>query len=101
MRFWKYVVFRWMDLVYLLFSPLLKPRYLIITQEFCSYTERMLFKLRKQGSNEVIIKTAAEISLDKHLVVSLSQEDAYCIGFMAGYEQSYWDRQVSPSTKTG
>lgn len=65
-----------------------RPKYKVIMQEFCNQLNRILFKLKRQDDNEIICKTAGQISLDKHLINNLSQEDACSIGFVAGYEQS-------------
>lgn len=64
-----------------------KPRYKIIMQEFCDSFNKILFKLKKRDSNEIIFKTAAQISLDKNIINNLSQEDLCSISYTAGYEQ--------------
>jgi hypothetical protein len=68
-----------------------KPRYKIVMQEFCNTFNRMLFKLKKYDSNEMISKTASQISLDKNLINNLSQEDVCSISYIAGYEQSFME----------
>ncbi|OGT36245.1 MAG: hypothetical protein A3F11_06810 [Gammaproteobacteria bacterium RIFCSPHIGHO2_12_FULL_37_14] len=65
-----------------------KPKYKIIMQEFCDTFNKILFKLKKYDSDEIILKTAGQISLDKHFINNLSQEDACSISYAAGYEQS-------------
>lgn len=64
------------------------PKYKIIMQEFCDTFSKILFKLKKRGSNKIILKTASQISLDKSLINNLSKEDACSISYTAGYEQS-------------
>ncbi len=65
-----------------------KPRYKIIMQEFCDTLNKILFRLKKRDSDETILKTAGQISLDKNLITNLSQEDVCSISYIAGYEQS-------------
>jgi hypothetical protein len=76
------------SLTYLACESIKKPTYKIVMQKFCSNFNKMLFKLRKCNSNEVILKTANQISLDKNLINSLSHEDIQSISYMAGYEHS-------------
>lgn len=65
-----------------------KPMYKIIMQEFCDTLNKIFFKLKKRDSNEIISKTAGQISLEKNLINNLSQEDMCSISYAAGYEQS-------------
>lgn len=76
------------SLTYLAYESIKKPAYKIIMQEFCFNFNKMLFQLKKCNSNEVIIKTANQISLDTHLINSLSHQDIQSISYMAGYEHS-------------
>ena len=81
------------SIAYLACEQSKRPRYQIVMQEFCNKFNRMLFKLKKQDSNETISKTAGQISLDKHLINNLSQEDVCSISYVAGYEQSYLEQE--------
>lgn len=65
-----------------------QAKYKIVMQEFCDQFNQMSFKLKKQGSGEVITRTAGQISLDKKLINSLSQEDVCSISYIAGYESA-------------
>lgn len=65
-----------------------KPKYKIVMQEFCDGLKEILFKLKKRDSEEVVCKTAGQITLDKNLIKNLSQENVCCISYAAGYEQS-------------
>ena len=65
-----------------------KPKYKIIMQEFSDVFNKVLFKVKNVDSDEVILKSASQISLDKNLLNSLSQEDACSISYVAGYEHS-------------
>ncbi|OGT38637.1 MAG: hypothetical protein A3F12_05865 [Gammaproteobacteria bacterium RIFCSPHIGHO2_12_FULL_38_14] len=67
------------------------PKYKIIMQEFCDAFNNVLFKLKKYDTNEIVSKTAGQIVLDKNLINNLSQEDACCISYAAGYECSSLD----------
>lgn len=69
-----------------------KPEYKIISQEFCEKFNRMLFKIKNQESNEWILKSAAEISLDKTLINRFSCEDIQAISYIAGCEHSLNDK---------
>ncbi|HVY52975.1 MAG TPA: hypothetical protein VHA13_00460 [Gammaproteobacteria bacterium] len=77
------------QILYLAYEQEKQPKYKIAVQEFCEKINRILFKLKRRGSDEVIINTADLITLDKRLINDLSQEDACCIGFAAGYELSF------------
>lgn len=66
-----------------------KPRYKIVMQEFCNKFNRILFKLKKYDSDEMISRTASQISLDKNIINHLSREDVCSIIYTAGYEHSF------------
>lgn len=59
----------------------------ILWQECCDSLKLMVFRLYQCETQQVIVKTAQEIVLDKYLINHLSQEDVCCISFVAGYEQ--------------
>ncbi|OGT58634.1 MAG: hypothetical protein A3F43_01500 [Gammaproteobacteria bacterium RIFCSPHIGHO2_12_FULL_42_10] len=67
---------------------LTKPQYKIVMREFCNQLRRIRLKIQKQDSEHIIINTADQLSLNKTLINSLSQEDAHCIGYIAGYEHA-------------
>lgn len=69
-----------------------KPKYKITAQEFSGDLDTMLFKLKKCDSDEVILKTAGQIALDKNLINNLPQEDVCSVSYAAGYEQSGCER---------
>jgi len=69
-----------------------KPKYKIVMQEFCEIFDKIIFKLKKHNSDEVILKTADQISLDKNLMNNLSQEEACSISYVAGYELSFAEK---------
>lgn len=76
-------------IVYLACNEIKQPRYKIIVQEFCAKFNRILFRLKKRNTGEVIEKTAREITLDKHIINNLSTEDACSINYVAGYEHAH------------
>jgi hypothetical protein len=76
-----------------------QPRYKIVMQEFCIAFNKMLFKLKKIDSDEIIAKTAAQIALDKHLIRNMSQEDACSISYTAGYEHSLQENKMILTTQ--
>jgi hypothetical protein len=63
-----------------------KPKSKIILQEFCERLNKIVFGVRTQGKEDLIKKTAAEISLDKDLLKNLSPEDAHMIGYLSADE---------------
>lgn len=67
-------------------QPSTKPKFKLLAQEFLE--DKLVFKLKNLDSNEVIIKSAGDILLDKNIIDSLSKEDARSISFAAGYEHS-------------
>lgn len=62
-------------------------------QEFCDQLNKILFKLKKRDSDEIISKTAGQISSDKNLISNLSQQDVCSISYAAGYEQSFLEKR--------
>ena len=75
-------------ITYLAYQHMHKPKYQIFIQRFSENRKKMIFTLKKLGTDIFISKTAAEISLDKTLINELQQEDVLSIGYVAGYEQS-------------
>jgi len=73
-------------LTYLACESTKQPKYKIIMQKFCFHFNKILFQLKKCNSNEVIMRTANEISLDKNLINHLSHADIQSISYTAGYE---------------
>lgn len=55
------------------------PEYRIQEQIF--HDDKILFKLKKRRSKDMINKTAEEISQDKALLANLEQKDAHTIGY--------------------
>jgi len=76
-----------------------QPKCKIITQEFCEEHNQMMFKLKNQGNDEVILKSAAEISLDKTMINSLSCQDVQTISYIAGCERSFNDENEMKKAK--
>jgi hypothetical protein len=76
-----------------------KPEYKIIAQEFCETFNQMMFRLKSQDSDKWILKSAAEISLDKTLMSSLSWQDIQAISYIAGYEHSLNDKKEMRQAK--
>ncbi len=89
------------DITYLACEQYKKPRYKIIMQEFCDKFNKILFKLKKRDSDEIILKTAGQISLDKNLIHSLSPEDICSVSYAAGYERSSLEKCVNVIKENG
>lgn len=80
-------------ITYFATKELNKPKFKIFTQETQQTIDRIIFKLFKKDSKEIIKKTAREISLDKNILNQLSQEDAHLIGYVTANEQENFDRE--------
>jgi hypothetical protein len=87
------------NITYLACESIKKPKYKIVMQQFCFHFNKMLFQLKKCNSNEVIMKTANQISLDKNLINSLSHEDVQSISYIAGYEHSLGEKNDMDTAK--
>lgn len=59
-----------------------KPKAKIVLQEFCEKLNRVVFGIKSPGKEQILKKTAGEISLDKNLLKDLSAEEARMIGHM-------------------
>ena len=79
-------------ITYLACEQVRLPKYKVVMQDFCDGLNKILFKLKKTESNEIISKTAGQISLDNDLIHNLSHEDLRCVSYTAGYEQSHFDK---------
>lgn len=66
----------------------------IIVLRFCNNLNKMIFGIKKRGTEDIEQKTANEISLDKALLSELSQEDAHMVGFTTASEQVLRDKAV-------
>ena len=64
-----------------------EKKYQIIAKNFCNKLNRLLINIRTENS-EIISATADQLSLNKHIINSLSQIEAHCIGYIAGYEHA-------------
>lgn len=69
-----------------------KPKYKILIHEFCSAFNKMIFSLKKSDKDEIVQKTADQISADKELLKQLSQEEAHLVGYMAASEKAEADK---------
>ena len=80
-------------LTYLGYLGINSPQYKILAQHLSEDTDKMLFAVKKKGSAEIEVKTAAEISSNKELIKSLNQEDAHLVGHTTEME-SVMDEKV-------
>lgn len=64
------------------------PTYKIAEQEFSVDSNKMLFKLKKCDSDEVLFKTAGQIALNLDIMNGLDSDDIKTIIYLAGYEHS-------------
>ena len=79
-------------ITYFAYAHFNRPQYHLVMQEFCDQLKRMRFQLKALHHNEIVTKTAAEISCDKKLIRKLSQEDVQCISYIAGLEQYHLEK---------
>jgi hypothetical protein len=80
---------------YFAFKQAVTPKYRIIVQRFCEKLNRVFFKLKVNGKNDLshIEKTAGQIMLDTTLINGLSNEDLKNVSYIAGFEHSQGDDQ--------
>lgn len=74
-------------ITYLACSKAKKPSYKIIKQEFCEQSNRIIFKIKKETTNDALItKTANQLVFNEDLIQNLCIEDVMSISYIAGYE---------------
>ena len=81
------------------YQALTKPKYKIVLQNLSAKLNRVLFKLKLNGTETAIEKTAGEITMDKDLINGLSQEDVSSVSFVAGCEHGASDREGMRAAK--
>lgn len=64
----------------------LQPQYEIKSEEYCTTFKKMIFSVKRKGSNKIKQKTAEQILARKKVLKGLKQEEAYRIGYIAGTE---------------
>ena len=75
-------------ITYLACEKIKKPKYKIVSQDFCEKFNGMVFKLKEPENEVLLTKTANQIVIDKYLINNLSKEDINSISYIAGYEYS-------------
>lgn len=75
-------------LTYLGYLGINSPKYRILAQRLSETDNRLVFAIKKRSDNNVIIKTAAELSADEEIIKSLDQKDAHMLGYTTGSEQT-------------
>ena len=81
-------------LTYLGYLGINSPKYQILAKRLSEDTDKMLFAVKKKGSAEIAVKTAAEISTNQELLKSLNQEDAHMVGHRTAMEQMVEERAI-------
>lgn len=71
----------------------------IISYRFCEKIKRFVMKIKKPDSPKINEFLATELSKNKQLIDSLSQQDAYRLGYISAMEQLDLERQVIKSKK--
>jgi hypothetical protein len=67
-------------LTYLGYIGINSPKYKIISQRLID-DNQILFAIKQQGCNDLIIKTASDIMKEKSLIASMCADDALKIGY--------------------
>lgn len=86
-------------ITYLACQDLEKPKHRIILQEFCQKLNRLVFGVKNPKKDEVLRKMPSEISKDKELLKSLSQEDAHLVGYATATEQMIVEKEAISNLK--
>lgn len=84
-------------ITYLACQDLEKPKHRIILQEFCQKLNRLVFGVKNPKKDEVLRKMPSEISQDKELLKTLSQEDAHLVGYATATEQMNAEKEAISS----
>lgn len=69
------------------FEEIQKPLYSIVSHKFCGKRNKIIFRLRKRQSSELLELSASELSIDKDIIKKCSPEDAHRVGFCYGSEK--------------
>lgn len=80
-------------ITYLATQEIFQPKYQIISQQFSDTLKRIIFKIRKRGSQHLVCKSADQLSHDKSILKQLTQEDAHRVGYVTAVEQSMRERE--------
>ncbi len=75
-----------------------KPKAKIVLQEFCDHLNSVVFGIKRPGNQEILKKSAAEISLDKKLIAELTPEEALMVGYMLADENFSKEKNSGDST---
>lgn len=85
---------------YLICQQEAKPKLKIHMQEFCTRINRMIFSILKKRGGDIEKKTASELSENKHLLNSLSQEDAHLVGYTIATEHMLKEKELMKKLKS-
>jgi len=73
-------------LTYYAINNVNKPKYKITGSVFCDKLKKILFSIKQHGFDNITEKTAADISADQSMMISMSQKDAHRVGYIYGSE---------------
>jgi hypothetical protein len=78
------------------FSEKILPKYKIVSYEFCSHLNKIMFSVksrRESGVDAIEMRnySAESIFADKEVISNLSQEDALAVGYIVGAEKAQCD----------
>ena len=74
-------------LTYLGYLGINAPKYTILAKKLSQDNDNMIFAVKKKGAENIIMKTASEISSDDEILKSLNQKDAHEVGYQVANEQ--------------
>ena len=71
-------------LTYLGYLGINSPKYKILAKRLLENDKKLVFAIKQRGEEELLLKTAEEISTDEELLKNLDQKDAHTIGYTSG-----------------
>lgn len=71
-----------------------KPKAKIVTQEFCSESNCVIFGIQHPDTHKLLKKSAKEISIDKKLISELLPEEALMVGYTLADEAFSKENQI-------
>jgi hypothetical protein len=74
-------------LTYLGYLGINSPKYKILAQRLSGVDNKVVFAVKRRGSNKTMIKTANEIAMDEDFITGLPQKDAHLVGYTVATEQ--------------
>ncbi len=80
-------------LTYLGYLGINSPKYKILAKRLSTDNDKIIFALKKKGANEIITKTADQISQEKDIILNLNSDDARTVGYIMASESTLGEKQ--------